>query len=163
MLIEAQAFKNTLSRWASGVTVVTTTKNGEWKGTTVSSFSSVSLDPPLVLICIANKLVTHDLLVDTGLFAANILNEEQTELGKLFAGMMPEVEDRFTYGKWGWDTAVTGAPVLPSASGWVDCKIVHTYDGGDHTIFVGEVQAASASDAPPLLYYNRHWGHFKAT
>lgn len=161
MAVETQTFKNTLARWASGVTVVTTVRDGQWKGTTVSSFTSVSLEPPLVLICIANKLFTHELLTETGVFAVNILNEHQAEFGKLFAGMLPQIENRFEQGS--WETAVTGSPILTDASGWVDCKIVSTYQAGDHTIFVGEVLAGGSSDAHPLVYYNRTWGHFQAT
>lgn len=157
--IDAQTFKDVLARWGSGVTIVTTVHEGNWKGTTASSFSSVSLEPPMVLVCLAKKLYTHTLVSEAGVFAANILKTEQLEIGKLFAGMYPDIEDRFAEND--WETAVTGAPVLPSALGWVDCKIAHAHDSGDHTIFVGAVQAGGVSgDDDPLLYFNRQWGQF---
>lgn len=160
MPVDAQQYKQILAQWASGVTVVTTLNEGKWKGTTASSFSSVSLTPPLILICIDRKLLTHQLLEKSGVFAINILNEEQIELGKLFAGMYPDVEDRFV----GLDcfTAETGCPIMPSAIAWLDCRIRNMYDGGDHTIFVGEVLAGGTQNtSQPLLYHNRRWGQFK--
>jgi flavin reductase (DIM6/NTAB) family NADH-FMN oxidoreductase RutF len=162
MAVEPQTYKDTLARWASGVTVVTTVKDHQWKGTTVSSFTSVSLEPPLVLICIANHLFTKQLLSETGVFAASILNHEQAELGKLFAGMLPQIEDRFAYGG-NWRTAVTGCPVLMDSSGWVDCTIVNTIEIGDHTLFIGQVEAGGSKDIPPLVYHNRTWGTFIGT
>lgn len=160
MPVDTQQYKQILAQWASGVTVITTLNNEKWKGTTASSFSSVSLNPPLILVCIDRKLLTHQLLEQSGVFAVNILNEGQAELGKLFAGMYPDVEDRFA----GLDcfTAETGCPIIPTSVGWLDCRIRNMYDGGDHTIFVGEVLAGGTPyTAEPLLYHNRRWGQFK--
>jgi flavin reductase (DIM6/NTAB) family NADH-FMN oxidoreductase RutF len=127
---------------------------------TASSFNSVSLDPPLVSVCLARKIWTHDLIDSTGVFAVNILGKDQADVGKRFAGMLGiEVHERFS----GLDvrTAETGSPVLGDALGWVDCRVVYAYPGGDHTIFVGEVLAA---DTPrltaPLLFHSRAWGQF---
>lgn len=160
MPVEPQDFKNALSHWASGVTVVTTVSDGQWKGATVSSFSSVSLNPPLVLICLNKNMYTHEVIIESGIFAANILSTNHLEAGKLFAGMYPEIEDRFSQNE--WITAETGAPILADAVGWVDCTVKHAYDGGDHTIFVGEVQAGGVKAGEPILYFNRQWGQFGA-
>ncbi len=169
MGVDSDAFRAVLGQWPSGVTVVTTVRPEQqhegdlaagWYGMTASSFSSVSLDPPLVSVCLARTIPSHDLIDATGVFAVNILGKDQAEVGKRFAGMLGgEVHERFA----GLDfrTAATGSPVLADALGWVDCRVVYAYPGGDHTIFVGEVLAA---DTPrltaPLLFHSRAWGQF---
>lgn len=158
MTINPTTFKQTMSRFASGVTVVTTHYQGENHGMTASSFSSVSLEPPLILVCIAKHLRSHGFIEKSGFFAVNILSADQQEWGRRFAGMIPGVEDRFA----GITTSVatTASPILPDTLGWVDCRVRHAYPGGnDHTIFVGEVLAGAASNDrdEPLLYYNRAW------
>ena len=155
-MIDPQNFRSTLSHWASGVTVVTTQLNEPRVGITASSFSSLSLDPPLILICVAKKLYTHQVIEQSRIFAVNILGVEQLEWGKRFAGMIPELEDRFQ----GIDVqhAVTGAPILGGALAWLDCTLHDTHQSGDHTIFIGEVVAAHAgAEGNPLLYYHRNW------
>lgn len=157
MTIHPNTFKQTMSRFASGVTVVTTHYQGQNHGMTASSFSSVSLEPPLILVCIAKQLRSHCFIEKSGVFAVNILSAAQLEWGRRFAGMIPGVDDRFA----GITTevAATASPILPDTLGWVDCRVRHAYPGGnDHTIFVGEVLAGAASDRDePLLYYNRTW------
>ena len=154
--MDAQTFREALAHWASGVTVVTTLAGEQPIGITASSFSSVSLEPPQVLICVARKLYTHSAIETTGAFAVNILGEEQLEWGKRFAGMIPELEDRFA--GLAVHAAGSGCPILSDALAWLDCTLRHAYDGGDHTIFVGEVTAAGArSTGNPLLYFNRNW------
>lgn len=156
MSIDAQGFKNALSNWASGVTVVTTHVDNRPVGITASSLTSVSLDPPQILICVARKLFTHQAIVQSGVFAVNILGARHLDWGMRFAGMLPELEDRFA----GIDThtAATGSPILPDVMAWLDCRLTHSFDGGDHTIFVGEVLAAGAgNESEPLLYFKRNW------
>jgi hypothetical protein len=97
--------------------------------------------------------------MESGIFGVNILASDQTELGKRFAGMRPEITDRFE----GVDTltAETGVPLFEQALAWLDCQVVNAYEGGDHTIFVGEVQAArNPRKAAPLLFHSRNWGQF---
>ncbi|MBX3011971.1 MAG: flavin reductase [Caldilineaceae bacterium] len=155
-MIDLQIFKNTLSHWASGVTVVTTKTGDELVGMTASSFSSVSVSPPQILVCIAQKLHTYQAISASGFFAVNILAVTQVEWGMRFAGMIPGVTDRFQGIP--LQTAVTGAPILPDVQGWLDCRVAHAYAGGDHTIFVGEVVAGAVNEAAmPLLYYHRNW------
>jgi flavin reductase (DIM6/NTAB) family NADH-FMN oxidoreductase RutF len=159
MGVDPEAFKAVMSQWPSGVTVVTTRDADGPHGMTASSFSSVSLDPPLVSVCIARHLHSHDRIADSGVFAVNILDKAQVDLGLRFAGMLEGVENRFA----GIDTttAPNGAPLLDGTLGWVDCRVWQAYDGGDHTIFVGEVLAAgSDASAAPLLYHSRSWGQF---
>jgi len=159
MPIDADTYKNVMSQFASGVTIVTVQHEGQQHGLTASSFTSLSLDPPLVLICVGKGLYSHQLIEQSQAFAVNILGTEQQEWGMRFAN--PRVEDR--YAGIDWTTAQTGSPILPGCLAWVDCKLHQVHDGGDHTIFIGEVVAGSAPPAgeangsAPLLYYNRAW------
>lgn len=156
MAIDVGLFKETLAHWASGVTVVTTHADGRPVGITASSLTSVSLDPPQILICVARKLFTHQAILQSGVFAVNILGTDHLEWGMRFAGMLPELADRFAGIE--LQQGATGAPILPDALGWLDCRLRHAYDGGDHTIFVGEVIATNAAaTGSPLLYFNRTW------
>ncbi|PJF32723.1 MAG: hypothetical protein CUN52_00215 [Phototrophicales bacterium] len=160
MAIDPQLFKQAMSQWASGVTIITTRlPDGEIKGMTASSFTSVSMNPYLILICVAKKLYTHEVLLHSDVFAVNILNSAQIEIAQIFAGMRPDITDRFAHV--GYTTADTGAPILPDVSGWLDCRKYQTIDAGDHTIFIGEVVSAyGATDKAPLVYFNRQWGSF---
>jgi flavin reductase (DIM6/NTAB) family NADH-FMN oxidoreductase RutF len=159
MGVDAATFRAALGQWPSGVTVVTTVLADEWHGMTASSFSSVSLDPPLVSFSVARSAASHDRIAASGVFAVNILAKDQVELGKRFAGMVPGVTHRFE--GLAATTAKTGCPLLPDVLAWLDCEVRHEYAGGDHTIFVGEVLAAEAPRmAPPLLYHSRVWGQF---
>lgn len=142
--------------YASGVTVVTTLSGGVSVGLTASSFASLSLDPPLVLVCLAKKLYTHRAIEESGFFAVNILGSHQLDLGLRFAGMKPDVSDRFAGLEIG--KGPTGAPLLTGSLASVDCRLWNRYDGGDHSIFVGEVQAiVTSSLESPLLYHDRLW------
>jgi hydroxymethylglutaryl-CoA lyase len=158
--MDAHTFKSVMAQFPSGVTVITSKLDGEWHGMTASSCSSVSLEPPMISVCIANKLPTHRFIRESGVLAVNVLNAEQIELGKLFAGFYnARVHDRFA----GLDcmTAVTGAPILPNVVAWLDCRVRHAYDGGDHTIFVAEAVAGNiAHHFVPMVYHNRRWGQF---
>mgnify|MGYP002713091200 CR=1 FL=1 len=161
MTINTDQFKKAMSQFASGVTIVTTVFNGKPIGITASSFSSLSIDPPLIIVSLSKHLFTHKVIADSGKFAVNILATDHHERGMVFAGMRPEIEDRFA--GTAIDTAVTGCPIFPDALAWVDCTVWDMYDGGDHTIFVGEVQDVSAADSGnPLLYHNRLWRRSEA-
>jgi len=109
MTVEPQLFRQTMAHWTSGVTVVTTIVDGVRSGITASSFASLSLQPPQILICVNKKLYTHTAIETSGAFAVNILGVEHLEWGMRFAGMRPELADRFE----GIEshTAVTGAPI----------------------------------------------------
>ncbi len=158
-MVDTTTFRDVMSQWPSGVTVVTTLAgDGAWHGMTASSFSSVSLEPPLVSICLTKTLYSHELIAASGIFGVNVLAKDQTDVGRRFAGMDASA-DRFAGETWSTDQ--TGVPLLDSALGWFDCRVVHAYPGGDHTIFVGEVVGARAARrSAPLLFHARGWGQF---
>ena len=152
-------FKAVMGQWPSGVTVVTTVDDAGPAGMTASSFSSVSLNPPLVSVCVARHLAMHTRIDKADVFAVNILSKNSVEDGRRFAGMLPGVTDKFQGVQ--YHTAATGSPLLANTLGWVDCKLWARHDGGDHTIFVGEVlDAGIDKTAAPLLYHSRSWGQF---
>ncbi|WP_169734196.1 flavin reductase [Hamadaea tsunoensis] len=153
--------RTVLSQWPSGVAVVTTVANEPAgprpHGMTASSFSSVSLDPPLVSVCLGNHLPTRGLIAARGAFAVSFLGKDQAEVGRRFAGQHPAGTDRFA--GLSWLTGPTGCPVLADATGWLECTVEHAYPGGDHTIFVGRVlDAGIPRVTAPLLFHSRSWG-----
>lgn len=137
--------------WASGVSIVTTRRDGGIQGITVSSFCSLSLDPPLVVVCIANDARSHALIERDRCFAVNILRAGQRRLADLAAGRSG------ARGNWlegrAHRTEVTGAPVLDGCLAWLDCALAAAHEGGDHTLFVGRVVAAGHSAGRPLLWF----------
>ena len=159
-MVEPAMFRDVLAQWPSGVTVVTTVVDGVWHGMTASSFSSVSLDPPLVSICLDRTLYTHGLIQGSGVFGVNVLAKDQAEVARRFAGMSGAGHGPVRAarpGRWPAPAPRCSTP----ASGWVDCRVVHEHPGGDHTIFVGEVVAAhTARRTAPLLFHSRGWGQF---
>ncbi|MGC4955999.1 flavin reductase [Actinomadura citrea] len=155
MTVDGQTFRAVLGQWPTGVAVVTTTAGGGWHGMTAGSFCSVSLDPPLVLVCLARGIHTHGLIERSGVFAVSFLGKDHAAIGHRFAGREPG--DRFARGT--WTAAPSGAPVLEEALAWLDCRVAHAYPGGDHTIFVGEVLTAETPRrTAPLLFHSRAWG-----
>jgi len=149
MPVSSADFRSALSRFASGVTVVTT-KDGEGKqfGITVSAFCSVSLDPPLVLICIEKITGSHHAFEESGRFTVNILASNETGISEHFASL---IEDKFA----GIEHAVDehGIPILPGSLATLQCRLFKSLDGGDHSIFLGEVEHVIVRDAEPLLYF----------
>ena len=142
--------------WSTGVTVVTVQHNNRRHGMTVSSFTSVSLDPPLVLVSLEQITKTHRLVQQAGYFGVTILEESQQQVSDRFAGRISEYRDRFD----GLETfaMVSGAPMLAQGLAWLDCQVVVTYQAGNHTVFIGEVLAVKSRDTgQPLLYYNRDY------
>jgi flavin reductase ActVB len=149
MTISPEDFRLTLSRFASGVTVVTTKDaDGNLYGLTVSAFTSVSLDPPLVLICIENTAGSIDALKNSKMFVVNVLNSEQTEVSERFAS---PAADKFA--ETDHELNIDGIPVISNCIANITCGVVETYDGGDHTIFVGHVDDAVFGDGDPLVYF----------
>ncbi|MBW3563765.1 MAG: flavin reductase family protein [Acidobacteria bacterium] len=149
MAVTPVEFREGLSRFASGVTVVTTLDaDGLPHGLTVSAFCSLSLEPPLVLICIEKGIRSHQALSRASRFVVNILSSEQLDVSSRFASPL---EDRFEGVEWRAGTG--GVPVIEGTLANLECTIHSNFEGGDHTIFVGRVESLSVSDGAPLLYF----------
>ena len=156
MPISQEDFRAALGRFASGVTVVTTKDAlGELHGITVSAFCSVSLQPPMVLICIEKTAGSHPAVEESAIFVVNVLREGEAEISELFASLRPE---KFEMIK--WTPGIEGVPVLDDALATLECRVKFSYHGGDHSIFVGEVENVSVDSGEPLLYFRGGYGKF---
>lgn len=146
--IDQAEFRRVLGHFPTGVTVTTMSVDGKHYGLTISSFTSLSLDPPLVLVCIDKQYPTHSLMQQAGSFAVNILHEDGEWLSRHFAS---RIEDKFQ--GVAYHLGLTGAPLLDDALATVECRLFDTLPGGDHSIFLGEVVSTSAHEGKPLLYF----------
>ncbi|GAC1403436.1 MAG: hypothetical protein NVS4B12_25020 [Ktedonobacteraceae bacterium] len=185
MAIEKDFFRQVLGRFATGVTVVTTNNKGTISGLTVNAFCSVSLEPPLVLVCVDLSSNALLLIRESKNFAVNILTNEQEYLSRCFATPSTERYENFCHAEYA--TAVTGAPILDGVLAFIDARVVAEYPGGDHIIFLGQVEAigtpsevefvqntkpeqstvvtheAHVEEASPLGYYRGQYRHFTST
>ena len=142
-------FRDVLGRFCTGVTVVTSISDGTPVGMTCQSFTSVSLDPPLVLFCPAKGSRAWPLMHRAGYFCVNLLAHEQLELSNAFAA---KGSDKFSGVS--WRPSATGAPLLEGVLGWVDCTIYAVHEAGDHYVVIGRVMDLGVEEAPhPLLFY----------
>jgi 3-hydroxy-9,10-secoandrosta-1,3,5(10)-triene-9,17-dione monooxygenase reductase component len=155
---DAAEFRRVLGRFATGVTIITAMDGDEPAGVAANSFTSVSLDPPLLLFCVARSSTTWPRIERARKFAVNILGEHQEELCKLFSA---KGADRF--GQTAWRIGAGGSPVLAECIAYLDCEFWAEYDGGDHIIVVGRVLDLGVDhDAGPLLFYEGQYGRFAA-
>jgi len=149
MTIDPQKYRRALSCFATGVAVVTTTeKDGSPVGMTISSFNSVSIDPPLVLWSIAKDARSYERFANTRYFAVNVLTMDQKDLSATFA---KTGGDKFAGLECG--TGIGGAPILPEYAACFECETEHRYEGGDHTIIVGRVLELEDRETDPLIFY----------
>ena len=188
MAVEKSFFRQVLGKFATGVTVVTTCSQGIPAGITVNAFCSVSLHPPLVLVCIDHSSNTLPLLRESKAFAVNMLTAQQESLSRCFSSYSDERTEDFCHAH--YHTVATGAPILDGSLAFVDARIVAEYPGGDHAIFLGQVEALGAhgkialangteenliddplaaqngmlasDEAHPLLYYEGQYRHLSA-
>ncbi len=184
MAIEKDFFRQVLGQFATGVTVVTTNNRGTLSGLTVNAFCSVSLDPPLVLVCVDLTSNTLPLIRESKNFAVNILTKEQEHLSRCFSTPSIERYENFCHAE--YVTAATGAPILTNSLAFIDTRVVAEYPGGDHVIFLGQVEALgtpdkfefaqdttpaqstlvthehNAEDMQPLGYYQGQYRHFNS-
>jgi flavin reductase (DIM6/NTAB) family NADH-FMN oxidoreductase RutF len=152
MAVDADAFRRLMGCFATGVTIVTTAGDGRLRGMTANAVSSVSLDPLLVLVCVDHAATTYQLLRESGLFAINILTDKQEHLSRRFASRESDQGPLFDGLRYRF--ARTGAPILEESLAFLDCRVWATYPGGDHDIFVGQVEEAGfLAEAEPLLFY----------
>jgi flavin reductase (DIM6/NTAB) family NADH-FMN oxidoreductase RutF len=152
--VEPALFKELLARWASGVTVVTVREGDVVHGMTASSFSSVSVDPPLVLVCLYRGTRTREQVLREGRFAINILSAEQRDVAERFAGRRPAGESPFE--GIDWECGEGGCPLIDRAIVHLECEVEDSHEAGTHTIVVGRVASGRLDkSAEPLLYWAR--------
>ena len=155
MAVSQDEFRNALSRFASGITVVSAiSADGRLHGITVSAFCSVSLDPPLILVCIEKTTGSYQALKDSKKFVVNILSEGQSDISAHFASEIPDKFDLMDF-----ETGNNGLPVLKDVAVSLECRMTAAHDAGDHTIFVGEVDDVKVNDVRPLVYLHSEYRH----
>ena len=148
-MISPDDFRGALSHFASGVTIVTTCDAEQRPtGLTASAFCSVSLDPPLILICVDHKSQSYPHLRESGRFAINILHQGHEQLSRRFASSRLDKFDGVPFTLGG-----LGVPLIDAALAYLECRTVSAHVEGDHTIFVGRVESVGIGEGDPLLYY----------
>lgn len=156
--VSEKRFRDTLARWPSGVTIVTARDGDEPVGMTAASFSSLSLEPPLVLVCIAHAASSHDSLVGAPGFAVHILGSEQAQMSARFAEPGPQKFEAHPDERGAFE-----APLLPFGVALLVCAHHAALDGGDHTILLGRVVETGLAGTDPLIYSNRAYWRISAT
>jgi flavin reductase (DIM6/NTAB) family NADH-FMN oxidoreductase RutF len=149
MAVDRETFRKAMGSFAAGVTVVTTADGaGRPYGLTATAFSSVSLAPPLALVCIDKDAASYGQFAAAAAFAVNFLAADQVEVSNRFAS---SGSDKFAGVE--WRRGELGVPLLPGTLGFAECRLVHAHEGGDHTIFVGEIEVADVGPGEPLIYF----------
>jgi flavin reductase (DIM6/NTAB) family NADH-FMN oxidoreductase RutF len=150
--IDPNEFRGIIGRFATGVTVVTAAHDGRFHGMTANAVTSVSLEPPMLLVCVAKTAHAHALITQSRAFAVNILGEEQEAVSSLFA-QRSEPEAGRLQGA-GFTIGGTGSPLLDDCAAYLECRVTEVFEGGDHSIFLGEVVAESiGNDGAPLVFF----------
>ena len=153
-----QDFRAVLGSFATGVTVITTRTPGPAYGMTANAFSSVSLDPPLVLVCISAKAEGREWVEKNDAFAVNILSVDQEDISNYFASP-DRPRDSMAFKDIPYSTGPSGSPIFDGDAAYLDCKLHATHEAGDHVVFIGEVLALGHDpDHDPLLF---HGGRYK--
>jgi flavin reductase (DIM6/NTAB) family NADH-FMN oxidoreductase RutF len=150
---DGERYRHVIGHFATGVTVITSHHEGSDHGATASAVSSVSLDPPSLLVCLNRATVTETAVRESGTFVVNILREDQGELAMRFAGRHGDKFAGMEVGR-----AAGGDPYLGGALARVECRVRDTVTGGTHTVFIGEVRHAEAADGDPLAYFRGRFG-----
>ncbi|HZO81458.1 MAG TPA: flavin reductase family protein [Candidatus Binataceae bacterium] len=149
MAIDKNELRRVMGHFATGVTVITTcSKDGQPYGLTANAFTSVSLTPPLLLICVDKKAESYPYFEQSKVFTVNILADDQEAISRRFAVSGGPKFEGVAY-----RMGANGAPILEGTVGYIECTLYATYDGGDHTIYLGEIQQAETSDRKPLLFF----------
>jgi flavin reductase (DIM6/NTAB) family NADH-FMN oxidoreductase RutF len=149
MAIDPRELRNVMGNFATGVTIITTKDaTGKPFGLTANAFSSLSLDPPLLLICVDKKVDCYACFEETKVFGVNFLSEDQDQLSTRFATKGIEKFEGVSY-----KLGELGVALLDGAVTHIECKLVNAYEGGDHTIYIGEIQNATVLSDRPLLFF----------
>ena len=154
---ERRPLRSMMGRFATGVTVVAARHGPLLAGMTANAIASISIDPPLMMASISRRAETHVAVVGSHAFALSVLASDQQELAECFA--QPTTADKLKrFCDAPWHEAETGSPILEGALAYFDCRLTARHDGGDHTVFLGEIVAAGyREDADPLLWYGSEY------
>lgn len=154
---ERQRLRTLMGHFATGVSVVAARHGPLLAGMTANAIATISVDPPILMASIARKAETHVAIVGSHAFSVSVLADEQQPLAECFA--QPTTADKLKhFCHAAWEEAETGSPILDGALAYFDCRLIERHDGGDHTIFLGEIVAAGyRDDAAPLLWYGSRY------
>ena len=155
-LADQQVFRDVIGRFASGVTIITTTVDGAPFGTTASAVSSLSLEPPMVLICLNKTSETQAAILKAGHFCVNILADGQQDLAYQFAGKGDKFADT------AFEQGIEGIPVLGGTLAHLECRVAETVTGGTHTVFLAHVAVAAGHEGAPLTYFRGRFGRLES-
>ncbi len=154
MKLDPEILRQAMRFWTTGVTIVCSMDGDKRHGMTVSSFTSISLEPPLVLVSLSNGSKTSEMALHSGCFGVSILDRSQQELSERFSGRIPDTEDRFVGIE--TETLSSGVSFIKGSLAFLDCRVITSYPAGTNTLLIGEVVAArSAGAGDPLVYYDR--------
>ena len=155
-LVNPERFRSVMSRFASGVTIITTRYEGIDYGLTASAVSSLSLDPPMLLICVNKTSNTQKAIAQSQVFAVNILRENQSAVARHFASSRPQ-----KFGGMSVSYGALGIPLLDDALATIECRVTEEVTGGTHSVFLAEVKTAQAAEGMPLTYFRGRMGRFE--
>ena len=149
MAIDRNELRRVMGHFATGVTIITTvSKSGQLFGLTANAFTSVSLDPPLLLISVDKKAESYPCFEESKVFTVNILSDSQEALSRKFAVSGGNKFEGVAY-----HMGANGVPIILGTVGYIECRVYATYDGGDHSIYLGEILEAEASEGKPLMFF----------
>jgi len=154
MALDPEQLRRAMRAWTTGVAVITASHEGEQYGMTVNSFTSISLEPPLISVTLKQLTHTHALVVTSGEFSITILSSEQKEISDRFAGKIPDIHNRFDGVR--TERLSLEAPLLAGGMAYFNCRVVNSIPAGENTLFIAEVVAARGEgEGNPLVYHNR--------
>jgi flavin reductase (DIM6/NTAB) family NADH-FMN oxidoreductase RutF len=154
--LNAAEFRKAMGCFATGVTIITIDQDGEVHGMTANAFTSVSLDPALVLVCVAHRARTHAHLHARKRFGVNVLSSDQQAISDYYAGSSEEHQHPESAGA-RFERTAHGTPVLQGALAYLECRLHSTQPAGDHTIFIAEVEHVEIREGDPLLYFRSRY------
>lgn len=161
MTISKDEFRQVMSLFATGVTVITSRVDDGMYGMTANAVTSVSLEPMLLLVCMDHNSVTYEVLKRAGVFGVNILSNAQEAISRRFAVKRQPGENQFE--GLSYSLSQKGCPILEGSLGFIECKVATTHPAGDHTLFLGEVIGAEAmEEGLPLLFYRSRYAKLPA-
>jgi flavin reductase (DIM6/NTAB) family NADH-FMN oxidoreductase RutF len=156
IVLDPDQLRQSMRAWTSGVTIVTASHAGEQHGMTVSSFTSVALEPPLIIISLQTASRTQEIVSQANAFAVTILAEDQQEISDRFAGRIADAEDRLADVE--TEVLVTGAPFIKGGLAYLDCNVMQSISMGTNTLFLAEVVAVRGNgEGRPLVYHDRKY------